>query len=300
MSIKLGDNIEMTGPVPNDARYLNVNVPWTSISAVNTALLGGAGGVRYKGLTVNINGSEYWYKDGIADIDLIEKTTGGGGGSGLLNWTGSTANAIGTYISVSGICAQQNLTFSGSTLSVAGAGVAIKMTDSDSPNLTGGLVSEVGGQLIDYGMNYNQLGDRNAAYAGGFFRIDLRPTQTNEFFNIKYVPSGSTEQTIFSVSTGGTTTITGTLTAPIISATTCFVGSGVNVTGCVTLSDVSTALIINNTSTWSYLRYQYNGATSWDTAVYQGGDYEIRTAGASTVWRIDSNGNTAQAGSLDA
>ena len=120
MSIKLGDNIEMTGPVPNDARYLNVNVPWASTSAVNAALLGGTGGVRYTGLTVNIDGSEYWYKDGIADIDLIEKTSGGGGGSGLLNWTGSTANAIGTYMSVSGICAQPNLKFDGNTLDITG------------------------------------------------------------------------------------------------------------------------------------------------------------------------------------
>jgi len=124
MSIKLGDNIEMTGPVPNDARYLNVNVPWTSTTEVNSALLGGTGGVRYTGLTVNINNTEYWYKDGIADIDLVEKTSGGGG-AGMLNWTGSTANAIGTYISASGICAQPNLTFDGNILGLAG-NVALK------------------------------------------------------------------------------------------------------------------------------------------------------------------------------
>ena len=64
MSIKLGDNIEITGPQPNDARYLNVSVPWVDEDEVNAALLGGVGGVRYTGLTVNILGTEYWYKDG--------------------------------------------------------------------------------------------------------------------------------------------------------------------------------------------------------------------------------------------
>ena len=135
MSIKLGDNIEMTGPVPNDARYLNVNVPWTSTTEVNTSLLGGTGGVRYTGLTVNVNGTEYWYNDGIADIDLIEKSSGGGGGAGMLNWTGSTANAIGTYISVSGICAQPNLTFNGSILNVTGTVTATTVTGA---NVTSG------------------------------------------------------------------------------------------------------------------------------------------------------------------
>ena len=115
MAIALGDNIGVTGPLPTDNRYYNTsnNLPWTGVTQVNTAL----SGVTYIGLTVNISGVEYWYKDGIADIDLVEKTSGGG----LLNWSGSTVNAVGTYMSVSGICAQPNLTFANNTLSVAGS-----------------------------------------------------------------------------------------------------------------------------------------------------------------------------------
>jgi hypothetical protein len=135
MAIELADNIQTGAPKPTDSRYLNNQVPYTDEIEVNSLI---SSGVRYTGLTVNITGSEYWYKDGIADTDLIEKTTGGGGG--LLNWTGSTANAIGTYMSISGICAQPNLTFDGNALSVAGTGVNLSMTDSTSPNLTLGLV----------------------------------------------------------------------------------------------------------------------------------------------------------------
>ena len=31
--------------------------------------------VRHRGLTVNINGEEYWYKDGIADSNLVLKSS---------------------------------------------------------------------------------------------------------------------------------------------------------------------------------------------------------------------------------
>lgn len=133
MAIALGDNIGITGPLPTDNRYFSTltNKPWNSCSEVNTNLAGGVGGVRYTGLTVNIDGVEHWYMDGIEDIDLIPKTSGGG--SGLLNWTGTTTNAIGTYISTSGICAQPNLTFDGSTLSVTG--VVDATTCVSSPKL---------------------------------------------------------------------------------------------------------------------------------------------------------------------
>ena len=73
MAIGLGDNLGLTGPLPVDSRYLNGNIPWASTGATNAALLGGVGGVRYTGLTVNILGVEYWYKDGIEDGDLIVK-----------------------------------------------------------------------------------------------------------------------------------------------------------------------------------------------------------------------------------
>jgi hypothetical protein len=56
----------------------------------------------------------------IPDAAWVTGQTSGGGGDSNLKWTGSTANAIGTYISASGICAQPNLTFDGSTLSVTG------------------------------------------------------------------------------------------------------------------------------------------------------------------------------------
>jgi len=75
MAILINDNYSLQACKPFDARYLNICSPWTSVGAVNTAIPT----YRYTGLTVNIMGTEYWYKNGIGNGDLIPKSLGGGG-----------------------------------------------------------------------------------------------------------------------------------------------------------------------------------------------------------------------------
>lgn len=70
MSIKLSDNIRVGQQKPLEDKYFNELNPYTSTTQVNTLLLKS---VRHIGLTVNINGDEYWYKDGIEDENLIKK-----------------------------------------------------------------------------------------------------------------------------------------------------------------------------------------------------------------------------------
>jgi hypothetical protein len=99
-------------------------------------------------------------------------------------------------------------TFSGD-LTIDKTAPKIFMSDD---TLTLGLASEVGGQLINYGTNYNQLGSRNGAYPGSFFRIDVRDAFASEMFNVKYIPPNSTEQTVFKVSRTGDVNATGNIT----------------------------------------------------------------------------------------
>jgi hypothetical protein len=73
MAILINDNYSLQACKPFDARYLNICAPWTSVSAVNLAIPT----YRYTGLTVNVMGTEYWYKDGIADSCLVVKSLGG-------------------------------------------------------------------------------------------------------------------------------------------------------------------------------------------------------------------------------
>ncbi len=65
------------------------------------------------------------------------------------------------------------------------------------------LVTEVNGQLIDFGTNYTQSGQRRAGEHGGLFRIDVR--DGSPLFNVIFQDaSGSPETTPFSVTRDGT------------------------------------------------------------------------------------------------
>ena len=70
MSIKLSDSIRVGQQKPLEDKYFNELVPYTSTIQVNTLV---PIAVRHIGLTVNIDGEEYWYKDGIEDANLVLK-----------------------------------------------------------------------------------------------------------------------------------------------------------------------------------------------------------------------------------
>ena len=78
MAINLSDNVHVSAPKPVESKYLNITVPYTGTSQVNTCI---ASGERYLGLTVNISNVEYWYKMGVLDACLVTKSAGGTWGS---------------------------------------------------------------------------------------------------------------------------------------------------------------------------------------------------------------------------
>lgn len=71
MAISLNDNILTNAPKPSDSRYGNFTSVANALSAVGS-------GIRYQGLTIGIvTGGvveDYWFRDGIADGDLVIKT----------------------------------------------------------------------------------------------------------------------------------------------------------------------------------------------------------------------------------
>ena len=71
MAITLNDNIKINAGKPSESKYLNTsNATYASTGATNSAI---SISERHIGLTVNINNVEYWYKEGVADINLVEK-----------------------------------------------------------------------------------------------------------------------------------------------------------------------------------------------------------------------------------
>ena len=103
MAIILSDNLNVATNAPVDVKY----GPYSGVDeaaailAANTAL---SSGVRFEGLTVGliIGGGdivEYWYRSGIANADLVEKTSGSGGSNGeLLNTSIFQADASGVIL----------------------------------------------------------------------------------------------------------------------------------------------------------------------------------------------------------
>ncbi len=70
MSIIINDNLAVNVGKPVDSKYLNITTPWTSVSAAEAGI---PITYRYLGLTVNVAGVEYWWKNSIANGSLIEK-----------------------------------------------------------------------------------------------------------------------------------------------------------------------------------------------------------------------------------
>jgi hypothetical protein len=93
MAIALADNIRVGAQKPIDDKYYNGLSPYISIAQANSLI---ASTVRFQGLTVNIAGDEYWYKNGILNTDLILKGSSTGGA--YVPYTGATQDVnLGVY-----------------------------------------------------------------------------------------------------------------------------------------------------------------------------------------------------------
>ena len=158
--------------------------------------------LTFNGSVLNVSGQ--------VETDTIKITTGAGAGcvlesdasgnaswetpsgGGDISWSGSNVCGIGTYIDANTICSEPNLSFSGgTTLGISGSTVRAA------------LMTEMNGEIIDFGTNYHQAGIRNENYDAGLFRIDIRPPYP--LFNVIYRESGSStsEEVLFSVCKSG-------------------------------------------------------------------------------------------------
>jgi len=70
MAIELNDNIKILAPKPDSSRYWNLaNTPYTDTVQVLSEI---PIGLRFIGMLVNVNGTEYWFRDGI-NLELYNK-----------------------------------------------------------------------------------------------------------------------------------------------------------------------------------------------------------------------------------
>jgi hypothetical protein len=75
-ALELPFGLKVLNPQSVDNKYLSGGTtPYTSVANVNAFI---PQAIRHIGLTVNILGVEYWYRDGVLDGNLVVKTTSGG------------------------------------------------------------------------------------------------------------------------------------------------------------------------------------------------------------------------------
>ena len=121
-NLELPFGIKVLNPTSVDAKYLNDGTPYNSVAEVNSLI---TEGIRHTGLTVNILGVEYWYKEGVTDPDLIIKSSDGtvsgvNVGVGAEIFSGATG-ATSYYRKISG-SGDTTVTQSGDTVVVYSSG----------------------------------------------------------------------------------------------------------------------------------------------------------------------------------
>jgi hypothetical protein len=87
--LELPYSVKVLNPKPVDAWYFESDgTPYDNTAEVLAQV---TAGVRYRGMTFNVNGVEYWFGAGTADLDLTVKSTA----FTLANGSGTTANGSG-------------------------------------------------------------------------------------------------------------------------------------------------------------------------------------------------------------
>lgn len=127
MAININDNFEVNAPKPTDARYGVYADTATALTAIPSS-------IRYQGLTVGVLVSgaviEYWFKDGVADLDLIEKTTGGGGSAEWGAITGTLSSQTDLQDALDAKQDQDNLL--DSIAGLGGNGIIVRQNGNDA------------------------------------------------------------------------------------------------------------------------------------------------------------------------
>jgi hypothetical protein len=141
--LQLPFGVQVLNPLPLEGYYYNpaTNLPWVSVTAVNTGI---ASTIRYQGMTVNINGTEYWYGAGTGNANLVQKISG-------LTGSGATQQ-IAYFNSSSSIIGNNNLYYDGTNLYNSGGNLYVQ-------NGSGGA---------SVGMSYANGGLTIGSFTGGY------------------------------------------------------------------------------------------------------------------------------------
>lgn len=135
--LELPYSVKVLNPRPLDAYYFNGSgTPYTNTAQVISQIVSA---VRYRGLTVNVNGTEYWFAAGTADGDLVIKEVTGITNSGTANEIvksdGTNIAGTGLFTSSAGLWTRTgnwNLTTTGDITLTTANGVGLQSNNANN------------------------------------------------------------------------------------------------------------------------------------------------------------------------
>ena len=239
--------IQMNAPSSGDDAYVYVlsntggdGVAGIGINSANlvfdTDSVLGVGGVKFIDARVAKVGIEYSadYSADFTDRSLVDK----GWVLSLDHVTASGTpidNQLAIWTSADEIEGTSAATFDGRVLTVTATEASFAL---DGGTRTGVMITEVGGEIVDFGTNYEQSLLSDLTNRGAFFRIDTRASSANQLFGIIYQPTGvsATEQLVFQVSNAGA----------MVTQSNILVNGDINLTGLVDGVDIAALLTTFN------------------------------------------------------
>lgn len=196
MALNINDNQNVLASKPSDARYYNNLVPYISVAEANASI--GIITQRYTGLTVNVLSVEYWYKDGIEDVDLIPKESPNSS-SGITNASNGLTK-VGQYVVLGGaLTGNTSILGATNTIEFGTSGSILNDFDVNATTLsilTTGVVDicPTGNLTLDgSALSVKTLGTYDVDYSGSY---TLRSIPDVDFV------TGLTSQAIISASNG--------------------------------------------------------------------------------------------------
>lgn len=224
MSAVINDSLQVNAPKSMDNKYLKLGTNiYSTIDDVNSTILSA---YRSRGLTVNVGGAEYWYRDGIADVNLVAKgiisviaPLSLDPTAGVLSMSVASSSSAGYISSADWTVFNSKLSSVVTAMSVTNTGVSgnpiTLVNDQPTPGATqyygtngGGVkgfypipVSSGGGGGTTWGSitgtfstqtdAYNLVQSKEPAIAGGLATQYWRGDKTWQILNTDAVPEGS-------------------------------------------------------------------------------------------------------------
>ncbi len=309
MAISFPDNINLGVGNPIDAKYLNSsNAPYVSLAAVKSAIVLSQ---RYVGLTVLVvtggTNSEYWFKQGVTDGDLVLKTAPTTGSTGTITGATNGLSVTGKKIKLGGsLTGDTSIDLCGHIFDVIGAPATHFMYLDDTNNSacfgTTGAASVTTLRNVDSQLTFNGTsavfqGTSGMTYAGDYSGSFIdRSLPDVAYVNSKISPfTGITVTALTGATNGLCASGQNALLGGALCETTTICGAAQKL--CIGTAASRLTCLITNTDTCICLESN-NGSCDSNLFVSPGGA-QVYQAGTSRNGMLDINNGIVSLQSAD-